>query len=61
METDNFKVFWDGEEVVDIISINMHIEDDESRIKIRTSGNQVDIYNEMRLVGITVKEVRNDR
>ena len=58
VHTPNPQVFWNGVEVLGIISIKAECEDGEQRVKLKTFDAAQDaILAEMRAAGIIIKEI----
>lgn len=51
------RVFWNGVEVVGLVSIFMHVEDDSSRIKFEVSGGDEAVLTEMEATGIKIRRM----
>lgn len=51
------QLYWNGQVLAGVRRVHIHVDEDDSRVKVVLSGTQDDLYAEMVASGITVKKV----
>lgn len=51
------EVFWNGKLVPGVIAVRVDCDSDEQRVKLKVSGTDEALYEELSLAGIVVKKV----